>query len=695
MQYAKFNLKYQEIRCRTKREIFNLKNTECQQKFLEVTENTNKLSSCFSQGNSFLDQTSKFFKTLDGTFHQCFKKIRIKNKTMNVNKKDDIQVNLEIKTKLQMFLNESKSAFSRQIIEKRLAEVTEKILLLSSTRNKKIIDEHFLQLNNLDGTFSRIGMWKLKSKLLPNKYDPPTAKKDGAGNLITAVEPLMKLYLSTYIHRLRHRPIREDLQDLFSLKHKLWEGRLTLLKSNVAKPWTEEDLDRVIKSLKNNQTRDPLGMLNELFKPGVMGKDLKKAVLQLMNGFKLEMVLPTMMELSNITTLYKNKGSRFEMNNERGIFILSVLRKILNKLIYNDKYQDIDSGMSDSNIGARRGKNIKNHLFVIYGIINSILYEEKSCIDICIYDLEKAFDALWLEDCLIDLYDTLPEDQRDDKLALVYEANRSNLVAVKTAVGLTERVNIEKIVTQGGTFGPIECANSIDKVGQKCYNNGEHLFVYKKMVRVLHLSMVDDLLTISRCGNASLGLNTYVNAQIETKKLRFHTPDENGKTKCHFMHIGRKNHPCPELQVHGTKMEQVSEDTYLGDIISEDGKNTKNIRNRISKGVGIISQIMNMLETVTLGEHYFTTAVFLRESKFLNGILTNSEIWYGLTNDEINEIESLDRTLLRQIMNTPISTPAESLYLDLGISDIETTIKARRINYLYYLCKSEENEMLF
>ena len=240
-------------------------------------------------------------------------------------------------------------------------------------------------------------------------------------------------------HRLRHRPIREDLQDLFSLKQKLWEGRLTLLKSNVAKPWTEEDLDRVIKSLKNNQTRDPLGMLNELFKPGVMGKDLKKAVLQLMNGVKLEMVLPTMMELSNITTLYKNKGSRFEMNNERGIFILSVLRKILDKLIYNDKYQDIDLGMSDSNIGARRRKNIKNHLFVVYGIINSILNEEKSCIDICIYDLEKAFD------CLIDLYDTLPEDQCDDKLALVYEANRSNLVAVKTEVGLTDRVIIEKL----------------------------------------------------------------------------------------------------------------------------------------------------------------------------------------------------------------------------------------------------------
>ena len=436
-------------------------------------------------------------------------------------------------------------------------------------------------------------------------------------------------------------------------------------------------------------------MLNELFKPGVIGCDLKEAVLQLMNGIKREMVVPSMMQLSNITTLYKNKGSRFDIENERGIFILTVLRKIFDKLIYNDKYQDIDQGMSDSNIGARRQKNIKNHLFVVYGIINSIINEEKSCIDICIYDLEKAFDALWLEDCLIDLYDTLPEEQHDDKLALVYEANRSNLVAVKTAVGLTERVNIEKVVTQGGTFGPIECANSIDKVGQKCYNKGEHLFVYKKMVRVLPLSMIDDLLTISRCGTASLALNTYVNAQIEAKKLRFHTPDENGKSKCHFLHIGKTNKVCPELQVHGTRMQRVTEDTYLGDIISEDGKNGKNIKNRISKGVGIISEIMNILETVSLGEHLFSTAVLLRESRFVNGILTNCEIWYGLNKEDINELESLDRTLLRNFFNTPFSTPIESLYLELGIVDMETTIKARRINYLYYLCTRKETEMLF
>ena len=147
--------------------------------------------------------------------------------------------------------------------------------------------------------------------------------------------------------------------------------------------------------------------------------------------------------------------------------------------------------------------------------------------------------------------------------------------------------------------------------------------------------------------------------------------------------------------MHGSKIQKVSEDTYLGDVISADGQNTKNIKNRISKGLGIITEIMNILESVTLGVHYFSTAILLRESLFLNGILTNCEIWYGLNKSEIQELESLDRNLLRKILKTPFSTPSESFYLELGIMDIETTIKSRRIKYLHYLTTRKESEMIY
>ena len=52
-------------------------------------------------------------------------------------------------------------------------------------------------------------------------------------------------------------------------------------------------------------------------------------------------------------------------------------------------------------------------------------------------------------------------------------------------------------------------------------------------------------------------------------------------------------------------MESVEEDTYLGDIISSDGRNTKNIANRISIGIGKISQIEQFLDMVSLGDHFY------------------------------------------------------------------------------------------
>ena len=78
-------------------------------------------------------------------------------------------------------------------------------------------------------------------------------------------------------------------------------------------------------------------------------------------------------------------------------------------------------------------------------------------------------------------------------------------------------------------------------------------------------------------------------------------------------------------------------------------------------------------------------ALLFRESIFLNGILTNAEIWYSLTENEIQEFESLDKKFLRKCLQVPISTPREALYLELGIIPIGIIIKACRVNYLHYL----------
>jgi hypothetical protein len=75
-------------------------------------------------------------------------------------------------------------------------------------------------------------------------------------------------------------------------------------------------------------------------------------------------------------------------------------------------------------------------------------------------------------------------------------------------------------------------------------------------------------------------------------------------------------------------MEKVNSDTYLGDVLSNDGKNELNIEAGVSKGLRIVSQIMDILKCVSFGTHYFEIAATLRESILLNEMITNCEIWY-------------------------------------------------------------------
>ena len=122
-------------------------------------------------------------------------------------------------------------------------------------------------------------------------------------------------------------------------------------------------------------------------------------------------------------------------------------------MIYSETYDSINDSMSDSNIGARKGKNVRDHLFILYAVINSVVRGDSKCIDIQVYDIQKAFDALWLNDTFNDLFDSLPQNKRDNSISLLYKTNLTNMVAVKTPVGLTKRVNMPEIIQQGGSGG--------------------------------------------------------------------------------------------------------------------------------------------------------------------------------------------------------------------------------------------------
>ena len=100
------------------------------------------------------------------------------------------------------------------------------------------------------------------------------------------------------------------------------------------------DLEKVLKSLKNGNARDPHDHIYNLYKYG--GKDLKYSLMKLFNLVKRKQKYPDILQPSNISSFYKKKGDKSDLNNDRGVFNVVKIRSILDKLIYNDKYDIID-----------------------------------------------------------------------------------------------------------------------------------------------------------------------------------------------------------------------------------------------------------------------------------------------------------------------------------------------------------------
>ena len=123
------------------------------------------------------------------------------------------------------------------------------------------------------------------------------------------------------------------------LKNNLFEERFEVSKLRKSTNWTEDNLLKVLKSLKLKKCTDPVGLINELFKPSVAGKDVINSLLVLSNKSKYECEIPDFIELTNILSIYKNKGSTNDVDIDRGIFNVVSVRSIIDKLIYNDIYE--------------------------------------------------------------------------------------------------------------------------------------------------------------------------------------------------------------------------------------------------------------------------------------------------------------------------------------------------------------------
>ena len=267
---------------------------------------------------------------------------------------------------------------------------------------------------------------------------------------------------------------------------------------------------------------------------------------------------------------------------------------------------------------------------------------------------------------------------------------------------------------QGDVLAPLISSLQVDTIGKECLEEGKHLYLFKNKVPILPLGLVDDLFTISTCGVNTTKMNQFINTKTALKRLEF------GTSKCVKLHVGKTCYDtiCQDLFVDGWKVETKAdaetgncvrteqfggqermavktEQTYLGDVISADGSHTKNVLARKNKGVGVINQISQILESIVFGKYYFEVALILRSSLLLSSLLLNSEAWVNISDKDIRSLEQTDEYLLAKILDCDSNTSNAFKYLELGIYPIRYEIMKRKILFLQYILQQDKNSMIY
>ena len=71
----------------------------------------------------------------------------------------------------------------------------------------------------------------------------------------------------------------------------------------------------------------------------------------------------------------------------------------------------------------------------------------------------------------------------------------------------------------------------MDTLGRECLTNGDGIYLYKDIIDIPVLAMIEDVIGVTSCSDEAVKLNSIINVKVESKKLKF------SETKCFKIHI--------------------------------------------------------------------------------------------------------------------------------------------------------------
>ena len=149
-----------------------------------------------------------------------------------------------------------------------------------------------------------------------------------------------------------------------------------------------------------------------------------------------------------------------------------------------------------------------------------------------------------------------------------------------------------------------------------------------------------------------------------------------------------------KLKLNEEEMEEVSEHSYLGTLVSRNGERVSEMKKRISQSKSVANEIVQICKLPEM------SSIRLKYVKMLINTCLDSKIKYGCALWKIHKSskirDDLDRikpNILKRVLEVPNSTPAAAIQYEFGINNLSFDISMEKIILAIETMKRNDNRI--
>ena len=364
----------------------------------------------------------------------------------------------------------------------------------------------------------------------------------------------------------------------------------------------------------------------------------------------------------------QKKGDLGLCSNYRGITLLSVPGKVLNRIILERLKGPVDRTLRDQQAGFRPGRSCTDQITTLRIIVEQSI-EWNSPLYVNFVDYEKAFDSLDRETLWkllrhygvpVKFVNLIRNSYEGLSCRVVHEGKLSEMFEVKTGV------------RQGCLLSPFLFILSIDWIMRLATNQKRNGIQWTLWTQLDDLDFADDVALLS---------HNHQQMQAKTSDL-YNTSVQIGlkinkqKTKILRINAGTDE----PVTIEGEELGEAECFTYLGSVMDKSGGTDADVKTRIGKARSAFNMLRKVWHSREIGT---STKVRLFNSNVKSVLLYGAETW-RTTKASMKKIQTFINQCLRRILRIhwPETISNENLWARTQQTPVEEDIRQRRWRWL-------------